>query len=339
VACQTYVPESVASLWYYRKLKTMSGFRGASLAALLCVLVATAHSQQPRSSALANRVEATPELKFEVSHLLAHPPREGWESGPVSWVALGPDGLIYELQRGEHADPILVVDRTGRVLHSWGAGDFQLPHSIRLDANGNVWTVDCSSSQLIKYSPSGKRLLSISVGEQPDTGSLFDGTTDVAFAKNGHIFITDGYGNARVLEYSAEGKRLRQWGKAGTGPGEFNLPHALQIAEDGHLYVADRENGRIEVFNQRGRYLSEISGLGRVYSLKVAGDVLWASIAAADQPVGSPGWLVKLDRRSGRILGHIDLQEARSGHAIEVSSSGEPVVTVGNELLWLHTSN
>jgi len=306
--------------------------RIAFFAALLCSL--SAFSQQPTPGKLKDRVEATPTLRYEASHLVAQPPHGGWESGAVSWVALGPDGLIYELQRGEHADPILVLDRTGRVLRSWGAGDFKLPHSIRLDPAGNVWTVDASSSQLIKYSPAGRKLLTLSVGEQPETGGPFNGTTDVAFAKNGHIFITDGYGNARVLEYSADGKRLHQWGTAGNGPGEFNLPHALQIAEDGTIYVADRENGRIELFDQHGRYLSEIAGLGRVYCLKIAGDVLWASIAPSDQPVGSPGWLVKLDRHSGRMLGHLELPEPRTGHAIELSSAGEPVATLGNELLW-----
>jgi len=308
--------------------------RIASLAALLYSLSTIAYSQQPTPGTLKDRVEATPTLRYEASHLVARPPHRGWKSGAVSWVALGPDGLIYELQRGDHADPILVLDRTGRVLRSWGAEDFKLPHSIRLDPAGNVWTVDASSSQLIKYSPSGRKLLTILVGGQPKTGGPFNGTTDVAFAKDGHIFITDGYGNARVLEYSAEGKRLHQWGKGGSGPGEFNLPHALQIAEDGTIYIADRENGRIESFDQHGRYLSQISGLGRVYSVKVTGDVLWASISPTDQPVASPGWLVKLDRHSGRMLGHLGLPEARSGHAIDLSATGEPVVTVGNELLW-----
>ena len=191
-----------------------------------------------------------------------------------------------------------------------------------------------SSLRCCVRSPAGRKLFTLSVGEQPETGGPFNGTTDVAFAKNGHIFITDGYGNARVLAYSADGKRLHQWGTAGNGPGEFNLPHALQIAEDGTIYVADRENGRIELFDQHGRYLSEIAGLGRVYCLRIAGDVIWASIAPSAQPVGSPGWLVKLDRHSGRMLGHLGLPEARSGHAIDLSATGEPVVTVGNELLW-----
>jgi sugar lactone lactonase YvrE len=132
-----------------------------------------------------------------------------------------------------------------------GKGDFEIPHSIRIDHIGNVWTVDAGSSTVIEFSPLGKKLMTITVGEQPNNGSPFDGTTDVAFGPDGHIFITDGYGNARVLEYTAKGERVRVWGKPGSAPGEFNLPHSIQITADGIIYVADRENGRIEKFDLR----------------------------------------------------------------------------------------
>jgi DNA-binding beta-propeller fold protein YncE len=165
----------------------------------------------------------------------------------------GRDGLIYELQRGNKANPILVLESDGRIVRSWGSRDYKLPHAIRLDA---------SSSAVIKYSSTGKRLLVIQVGGQPKTKGSFSGATDIAFAPNGHLFITDGYGNARVLEYSAEGHRIRQWGKAGNGPGEFRLPHAIQISPEGIIYVADRENGRIEEFDLSGNYLGQIMNLG-----------------------------------------------------------------------------
>jgi len=153
------------------------------------------------------RIEATPMLAFKGMHFAAQPPANGWASGAVSSVAVDSKGTIYEIQRGDKADPIVVIDRDGKVLRSWGKGDYKIPHSIRIDPVGNVWTVDAASSTVIKYSPLGRKLMTITVGEQPDNGSPFDGTTDVAFGPNGRIFITDGYGNARVLEYSAEGKR------------------------------------------------------------------------------------------------------------------------------------
>jgi len=197
-----------------------------------------------------------------------------------------------------------------------------------------LWTVDAASSTVIKYSPLGKKLKTIIVGEQPNNGSPFSGTTDIAFGPNGRIFIADGYGNARVLEYTAEGRSVKQWGKHGNGAGEFNLPHAIQIDRQDIIYVADRENGRIEKFDLNRDFLGEFVHLGRTYSLKLTDGALWATTGPFDQPPGAPGWVVKLDPRSGEILGHLDVPEGRSGHSIELMPSGEPLVTVGNELLW-----
>lgn len=179
--------------------------------------------------------------------------------------------------------------------------------------------------------------MTIAVGEQPDNGSPFHGATDIAFGPRGHLFITDGYGNARILEYTMQGKRVKQWGKFGAGPGEFNLPHAIQIDEKGTIYVADRENGRIEIFDIHGKYLREIPNLGRVFSIKVAGNALWATIQPSDQPVTAGGWIVKLDLKTGKILGHLDVPEY-GGHCVELSPSGEPFVTFGNELLWFKSN-
>lgn len=266
--------------------------------------------------------------------IAALPPSAGWESGAVSWVAIDKNGTIYELQRGDQADPVLVLDGTGRVLRSWGKGDFHIPHSIRLDPQGNVWTVDAGSSTVIEYSPLGTKLRTIEVGERPENGSVFNGATDIAFGPNGRIFVTDGYGNARVLEYAADGRRVRQWGKPGNGAREFHLPHAIRIDEHGTIYVADRENGRIEKFDLGGRFLGEIGLPGRVYSMRVARDAVWATVGPLDQPPGAPGWLLKLDRQTGKILGHLDITEPRGGHAVDLLPSGEPVVTLGNGLLW-----
>ena len=184
------------------------------------------------------RIEASPVLPFKGLPFAAQPVKPGWASGAVSGIAVDRKGTIYEIQRGEKADPIVVLDRNGIVLRSWGKGDFKIPHSIRIDPVGNVWTVDAGFSKVNEYSPLGKKLRTIIVGGQPNNGSPFDGTTDVAFAPDGHIFITDGYGNARVLEYTKAGDRVRVWGKPGSAPGEFNLPHSIQITADGIIYVA-----------------------------------------------------------------------------------------------------
>jgi sugar lactone lactonase YvrE len=294
-----------------------------------------ADAQARAAAALRARIGATPELPFQAVLFAAKPPSPGWESGAVSWVAVDDKGAIYEIQRGDKADPVLVLDRQGDVLRSWGKGDYRIPHSIRVDRAGNIWTVDAASSTVIKYSPRGRKLMTINVGGQPDNGSPFNGTTDITFGPNGRLFITDGYGNARILEYSSKGRKVKEWGRRGAGPGEFNLPHAIQIDEKGTIYVADRENGRIEKFDVDGNFLGEISHLGRIYSLKLAGGVLWAGMEPFEQDPGSgSGWVVKLDRNTGDMLGHVDIPEARSGHSIELMPSGEPLITSGNELLW-----
>jgi hypothetical protein len=292
-------------------------------------------AQAKAAADLRARIEASPKLPFKGVYFAAQRPVPGWEAGFISWVAVDGKGVIYEIQRGDKADPVLVVDREGKVLRSWGKGDYEIPHSIRIDPAGNVWTVDAASSVVIKYSPLGEKLMTITVGEQPNTGGEFNGTTDIAFAPNGHLFITDGYGNARVLEYSPDGKRVKQWGKPGSAPGEFHLPHSIQIGEEGTVYVADRENGRIQKFDLNGKFLGGIPHLGRIYSLKLVGSVLWAGMQPFNQPPGSPGgWLVKFDRKTDKMIGHLDVPEARALHSVEQMPSGEPLATMDNQLLW-----
>jgi sugar lactone lactonase YvrE len=291
-----------------------------------------AHAQA--AADLIARIEATPTLPFEGVHFAVKGPAINWKSGMVSWLAVDAEGIIYEIQRGDSGDRVLVLDPDGKVLRSWGKRDYKIPHSIRIDPAGNVWTVDAGSSVVVKYSRLGEKLMTINVGEQPETGSAFNGTTDIAFAPNGHLFITDGYGNARVLEYTADGKRVKQWGKPGNGPGEFRLPHAIQIDEEGTIYVADRENGRIQEFNLDGKFLGEIPHLGRIYSLKLVGKVLWAGLQEFNQPPGSPGWVIKFDCKTGKMIGHLDVSEPRGLHSVEQMPSGEPLTTLDNQVLW-----
>lgn len=141
--------------------------------------------------------------------------------GFVSGLARDPkNGVTWLIQRGDTADPVIAVDKQGQLVHSFGKGLYTIPHSIRLDAEGNVWTVDAGSSRIIKFNPNGEKLLQIDVGGQPETSpSAFRGTTDITFTTQGRIFISDGYANARILEYAHDGKKVREWGSAGSGLG------------------------------------------------------------------------------------------------------------------------
>ena len=295
-------------------------------------------TQDARAQAAANlraMIEASPKLPFSATDFAVQPPNADWECGMVSWIALDAKGTIYLLQRGEKADPVLVVNHDGKILRSWGKGLYKIPHSIRIDPQGNVWTVDAANSTVIKFSPQGAQLMQIDVGGQPaNSRSQFVGTTDIAFGPNGRIFISDGYGNARILEYSADGKRVREWGSAGAGPGQFHLPHAIVIDEDNVIYVADRENGRIERFDLDGRFLGEFPNLGRTYSLRLSDGALWAGMAPLNEPTGAPGWLVKMDRKTGKILGYVEVTEKGGLHSVEVSATGEPITNLANHVKW-----
>jgi DNA-binding beta-propeller fold protein YncE len=266
------------------------------------------------------------------------PPAAGWALEMVSSVATDAKGTIYLLQRGERADPVIAVDQKGRVLRSWGRGLYKIPHSIRIDPAGDIWTTDAQSSIVYKFTPEGKQLLTISVGGQPKSAkSAFCGTTDIAFAPNGRIFISDGYANARILEYDATGKLIRQWGTPGTGPGEFHLPHAIAIDENGVIYVADRENGRIQRFDLQGRYLGEWSNLGKTFSLRLSQGALWIGTQPRNQPNGAPGWLMKIDRRTGSVLGYV---ESTGHHSIEATGSGELLTgTRPDKVLWFRAGS
>ena len=255
--------------------------------------------------------------------------QEGWALGMVSWIAADRNGLVYLLQRGDKADPIVVLDQSGKVVRSWGKGMFTTPHAIRIDPQGNVWTTDAASSMVYKFSPEGKTLLQIEVGGQPTPCGNFCSTTDVAFAPDGNLYIADGYRNARILEYSPGGKKLREWGSAGTGPGQFRLPHSIQVDAAGIVYVADRENGRIQRFDRSGEFLGEWAQYGKTFGLALAGDAIWLSTIPRG-PNSAPGWLIKVDRGSGKLVGYV---ESAGNHGMDVMPNGDLLHAPGPDLV------
>ena len=147
----------------------------------------------------------------------------------------------------------------------------------------------------------------------------------MAFAGDGHLFISDGYRNARILEYTADGKKVNEWGRAGTGPGEFRLPHSIQIDERGVIYVADRENGRIQRFDRSGKFLGEWTQYGKTFGLALDGNAIWLSTIPRG-PNSAPGWMIKIDRNNGTLLGYVDSQ---GNHGMAVMKSGELLLGPG----------
>jgi len=250
-----------------------------------------------------------------------------WELGMVSWIAAGNEGLIYILQRGEETDPVIALDRSGRVVRSWGRGMYETPHSIRVDFEGNVWTADAKSSRVLKFSQDGSLLMEIAVGGQPqDCQGNFCGTSDVAFGPDGDVFIADGYRNARILRYTSDGQKVSEWGTPGTGPGQFNLPHSIAVDGDGIVYVADRENGRIQIFERDGSFLGEWPDYGKTFSLGLASGSVWLGTQHRNEPNVSPGWLIEVDPETGNVLGYVD---ATGIHGISATDGGEVLFSPG----------
>lgn len=198
---------------------------------------------------------------------------QGWEM-PAAAVAGDSQDRIYCFNRdADH--PIVIFDREGNYLSSWGAGLISFAHAILLDPEDNVWLVDRNNHQVLKFTSDGRPLMSIgtkgsrsNTGVAPDDlsstafqsvthgGEPFNMPAGIAFNPQGEIFIADGYANARVHKFSAEGKHLLSWGEPGTGVGQFNLPHGVWIDRRGRVLVADRENDRVQVFTQGGEHLS-----------------------------------------------------------------------------------
>jgi len=173
---------------------------------------------------------------------------------------------IIEGARWEHV--LLVLDGKGKLIESWEQWNhlFTHPHGITIDVNDperHVWVVDDQSEQVFKFTHDGKKLV-MTVGEfrvRGDDKTHLGGPTGIAFLPNGDFYVSDGYKNSRVVKFDKNGKYLLAWGKRGTGPGEFNTPHAVAVSPDGRVFVGDRANKRIQIFDQNGKYLSEIKGI------------------------------------------------------------------------------
>jgi streptogramin lyase len=190
-------------------------------------------------------------MKYRVNIRFGEEPKDtmpsGWKFGRVSSVATDSAGNVYVFQRGKNADPLIVFDSSGRYLRSWGKGIFGNPHGLRVDRDDNVWVTDNGDHQVMKFTKTGKLLLTLGVKGNAGTDSkTFNRPTDIAFAANGDFYVADGYGNSRVVKFSRDGKYLLAWGKPGRGPGEFQVPHSVAVDSKGTVYVSDRENNRIQ---------------------------------------------------------------------------------------------
>jgi sugar lactone lactonase YvrE len=269
--------------------------------------------------------------------------RESVWPAAVTAVEPAPDGTIYVVYRcrdnscaGRPEAPILKYNHDGTLLKSFGAGMFVFPHGAALDAAGNLWVTDAGGSngkghQVLKFNSNGTLLMALGkagvAGNGPDT---FNQPTDVAIAPNGDIFVADGHrtsdsakDNNRIVRFSKDGKFIRAFGVAGSGPGQIREPHSLAFDSRGRLFVADRINNRIEIFDQDGGFLAQWTQFGRPSGLYITrDDVLYVADSETGPDTGAgelTGWRKGIrvgSARDGKVTAFIeDMEPLRPDHS------------------------
>jgi DNA-binding beta-propeller fold protein YncE len=195
------------------------------------------------------------------------PPHISWPE--VSGVAIDSRERVYLFNRGEH--PVAIFDAEGNFLKSWGEGIFARPHGISIGPDDAVYCTDDLDHTVRKFAPDGKLLLTLGTSGAPsNTGATsvdyrtirqaagpFHFPTNLALSPVGEMYVSDGYGNARIHKFAPDGRLLLSWGEPGAGPGQFHVPHGIAVDSRGVVYVADRENSRIQLFSPEGKFLSE----------------------------------------------------------------------------------
>lgn len=188
----------------------------------------------------------------------------GWEMNDVGGVAVDRNDRVFVFNRSDH--PMIVFDRNGTVLNSWGEDVFPHPHGVHIGPDDAIYCTDDGDHTVRKCTLEGEVLLEIGTpGKQAPymSGDPFCRCTHTALSPEGDIYVSDGYSNARVHKYAPDGTLLFSWGRPGTDPGEFNLPHNITCDAAGWVYVADRENMRIQVFDGNGRFETQWHGVHR----------------------------------------------------------------------------
>jgi DNA-binding beta-propeller fold protein YncE len=286
---------------------------------MLALLFQVLTGPDPAQMETAPRLEYTP-----VARALALP--DGFTLGAPSSVAVRADGHLLVFNRGAH--PLVEVDKDGKFVRSLGEGQYARPHGMRIDPQGNVWTTDVNGHTVTKTSPQGDVLLVLGVKGQPgdwtDAGThLFNEPNDLAFGASGDVFVVQGHGKGdpRVLKFDKTGKFLKSWGGSGTRPGQFDIAHSIVIDDRGLLYVADRQNRRVQIFDADGKYLKEWKFAGLPCGLYIGADrqmYLTSGFAGQILKLDANGHAVAATGQPGKSLG-----EFGEAHYMAMGPKGE----------------
>jgi len=252
--------------------------------------------------------------------------------GQTSGVAVDGQDRVWVFTRAD--PPVQLYDRSGKLVRSWGTGVIGSAHYMKVDPKGNLWLADAGNHVILQFTPEGKLLRTLGTRGQPGNDrNHFNKPTDMAITPEGHVFVSDGYGNTRIVHLDKEGKYVKEWGKPGIGPGEFSLPHSIAVDSKGRLYVADRSNVRVQVFDQSGKFLDQWRNLLVPWGIWVSkDDEIWVcgsspmTWESPDQLLGCPPKdqvFMKFDP-SGKLL------------QLWTVPKGEDGKEKPGELNWLH---
>jgi len=284
---------------------------------------------------------------------------EGWGKLPDGWsfkecagVGVDSQDNVYVFNRGEH--PMTIFDRDGNFLRSWGEGMYPRAHGITMGPDDSIYCTDDGDHTVRKCKLDGTVIFTLGISGKPApfmSGDPFNRCTHVALdPQTAELYVSDGYGNARVHKYSPDGKLLFSWGQSGTGPGEFNIAHNICTDKDGWVYVADRENQRVQVFDKNGKFETQWKDMARPCGLYIdtKGDQtvyvgeLGAAIGANSQATGLGPRIGIMDIKGNYLAKLGDVPESESPgsfiapHGICINSKGD--IFVG-EVSWTHTGS
>ncbi len=276
---------------------------------------------------------------------------DDWSFKEVGGVGVDAHDNVYVFNRGEH--PMLVFDRDGNFLRAWGEGVFPRAHGITMGPDETMFCSDDGDHTVRKCTLDGKVLLTLGASGKPApfmSGDPFNRCTHVAIdPRNGDFYVSDGYGNARVHKYAPDGKLLLSWGESGTDPGQFNIVHNIATDKEGWVYVADRENHRIQVFDPNGKFETQWVNMARPCGLYIDQAAEMTYIGELGATIGANAQALRLGPRisiydtKGNLLARLgDKPEGEAPgqfiapHGICIDSGGD--IYVG-EVSWTHTGS
>ena len=293
------------------------------------------------------KYSTSPPPSGETYHLVPGWPNlpEGIRIGQVSGVDVASNGDVFAFHRAERvwegeeltlelipSPTVFILDHeTGNLIEQWGADMFVMPHGLTIDKDDNLWLTDVGLHQVFKFDRHGNLLMVLGErGVAGEDATHFNMPTDVAISPDGSFYVSDGYGNSRVIKFSSDGNYLTSWGSKGTEPGQFDTPHSIALDSQGQVYVADRGNARVQIFDATGKFITEwkSKSLGRPWAVRFNADGNLLLVDGGDQSQFWPdrARILKLDP-AGNILASFGSYGEASGqfiwpHTIAVGPDG-----------------